>query len=1002
MMGKNRFLFFSVLLLITVLVLAVPAGAAVITIDTTYPGGIHQAIIDAGNEGTVILQPGTYTQHDIFIENNVTLQSESGNPANTIIDATNSGRIFVNSVGHALTIESLTLQNGAVTGDNEGGGIYNNGGTVTITGSTITGSTARYGGAISNRPGGTVTITGSTISGCSAGYWGGAIMNYNTLIITGSTISDCSAGGTGGAIFNSNSNSVYGTISITNSAISGCTAQLGGAIRNIGGLITITSSTITGCTAANGGAIYVYGLFGPVTITSSTISGCSATGIGGAIFSIDDPLTITSSTITGCTAANGGGIYASGGATTAITDTTFSSCTATGNGGAISLAGATTSISGSTFSNCIADYGGAINSDSSPGFSVASSRFTGCDATTGGGAIAVSGSGAPSILSSDFESCSAGTSGGGAVLSFPSTTIHFSRFHGNDAMGSGTAVRFVSTSSDATNNWWSSNSGPGPAYYGDPAAVASWLVLGAAADPAVICVAGTSAIRANLTFNSAGTDTSGSGMYLPDAIPVAFEMVSGPGSVSPLSEWTINSVAGTTYTSAGLGTANISSTVDDQTVYVEVPVVLPEPIVTGISPAGGRVTGGGELVTITGSNLTGTSVVMFGGNASPSFTVDMDTQIRAVAPPNPVGTVHVIVTTPNGTSAAIAADQYTYTNVPVVTSVTPSAGLSGNTLVTISGMGFEGATDVRFGSVPAVLYIIDNDFQITVLNPTGTAGSTVDVTVTTPEGTSATSPADRFTFVSPAVAPVVTLDTSGNDDGFPSATPITTQADILTPMTVTVNIGGNSKAWQAVVTGTKLQELIVTGTVQPGSGSNTTAPPGMVFQYINLVPARFTTITKAVIHFTVPQSWLDENHIDPKNIVLYHQTVNGWEALPTTVLSTKDGTVYFSAESNNFSLFAIAGTPTVLTPPGVAGMPEPVSTPAVQEQVPVPAAVAKAPVTTHTTAPPVPSPVPGSSSSFPVVPALIGIGCVGLIGGGWYVRRWWIRRQNPALFREYD
>jgi len=34
---------------------------------------------------------------------------------------------------------------------------------------------------------------------------------------------------------------------------------------------------------------------------------------------------------------------------------------------------------------------------------------------------------------------------------------------------------------------------------------------------------------------------------------------------------------------------------------------------------------------------------------------------------------------------------------------------------------------------------------------------------------------------------------------------------------------------------------------------------------------------------------------------------------------------------------------------------------------------------------------------------LVGAGCVVLVVGiSWWVRRWWIRRQNPALFREFD
>jgi PGF-pre-PGF domain-containing protein len=252
--------------------------------------------------------------------------------------------------------------------------------------------------------------------------------------------------------------------------------------------------------------------------------------------------------------------------------------------------------------------------------------------------------------------------------------------------------------------------------------------------------------------------------------------------------------------------------------------------------------------------------------------------------------------------------------------------------------------------------------------------------------------------------PVWTMpESSGGDDGpapiMPSSTDIPPSEFPI--MTVTVNIGGDSKVWQAIVTGTKLSELIVTGTVQSGSASNMTPPTGIVYQYISLVPARYTSITKAVINFTIPQSCLDDNHIAPGSIVLYHQTTNGWEALPTTVLSTKDGTMYFSAESTGFSLFAIAGTPTIATPLTTRPPPASLSS-AVKMQTPAAEAVTQKPIVTETTAAPAPAEAPAGSSAFPVLPALIGISCVGLIGGGVVARRWWIRQQNPALFAEYD
>ena len=65
--------------------------------------------------------------------------------------------------------------------------------------------------------------------------------------------------------------------------------------------------------------------------------------------------------------------------------------------------------------------------------------------------------------------------------------------------------------------------------------------------------------------------------------------------------------------------------------------------------------------------------------------------------------------------------------------------------MTITGTGFTGATAVDFGTTPATSFTVVSDTSITADSPAGTG--TVDVTVTTPGGTSATSPADQFTYV---------------------------------------------------------------------------------------------------------------------------------------------------------------------------------------------------------------------------------------------------------------
>jgi len=166
--------------------------------------------------------------------------------------------------------------------------------------------------------------------------------------------------------------------------------------------------------------------------------------------------------------------------------------------------------------------------------------------------------------------------------------------------------------------------------------------------------------------------------------------------------------------------------------------------VTAVSPA----TGGplfATTVTLTGSGFTGVTTVNFGEIETTDFSFVSDTQLTAVTPkPGAPGTVEVLVTTGAGTSSPNPpGDQFTYSLG--VTGVTPNSGpLSGGTRVTVTGIGLTGASAVQFGATSAPQYWVVSDTELTAVAPPG-IGS-VDVTVTTPAGVTATVPADRFVY----------------------------------------------------------------------------------------------------------------------------------------------------------------------------------------------------------------------------------------------------------------
>ncbi|MHB8219497.1 MAG: putative Ig domain-containing protein, partial [Acidimicrobiales bacterium] len=86
----------------------------------------------------------------------------------------------------------------------------------------------------------------------------------------------------------------------------------------------------------------------------------------------------------------------------------------------------------------------------------------------------------------------------------------------------------------------------------------------------------------------------------------------------------------------------------------------PAPSITGFAPVTGR-TPGGATVTITGTNLTGTTAVTFGATAATTVAVaPTGGSLTVVVPAHPAGAVKLSVTTAGGTVAASG----TFTFVP--------------------------------------------------------------------------------------------------------------------------------------------------------------------------------------------------------------------------------------------------------------------------------------------------------------------------------------------------
>ncbi|QKV91330.1 Ig-like domain repeat protein [Streptomyces sp. NA02950] len=249
--------------------------------------------------------------------------------------------------------------------------------------------------------------------------------------------------------------------------------------------------------------------------------------------------------------------------------------------------------------------------------------------------------------------------------------------------------------------------------------------FGAADDPPGILLEAMSGVFPDQGPYSGGTLVTIIGHHFTLATDVSF----GPhpaASFSVLDDQTIVAVS-----PWGTGAVPVTVTTPGGTAPIGTFYYIPWPRLKTVVPDAGPI-GGGNVVELTGINLSTAQLVYFGDSFAFPTAVS-DQQLLVTAPPaTAAGTVPVYVATAGGVSNRLA---YTYEPVPSVTDVTPSTGpIAGGSIIVLTGTGLSRVTGVSIGGVPAVSFRASSDTLVVVVTPPGTPGS-ADITVTTPGGT---------------------------------------------------------------------------------------------------------------------------------------------------------------------------------------------------------------------------------------------------------------------------
>ena len=289
----------------------------------------------------------------------------------------------------------------------------------------------------------------------------------------------------------------------------------------------------------------------------------------GNIFTINQGVNVLIQNLTltnGAKQGSGSAIYNEGNMT--VSGCTFTNNTASSSGGAI-YNDWIMAVSGCTFTNNTAYDGGAIFN--SWDMTVSGCTFTDNTATNSGGAIhnRITYGGSVILILNDcaFIGNNA-TLYGGAIFNGGTITAHFNRFVNNTAP-QGNSIDTMQGPVDAKYNWWGSNKDPSGECSGD-VNYGPWLVLTIKSSSDKTDVGGKVNVAADLQHDNNGVYHDPSEGHVIDGTVVSFSVDNG--SLNPITVELVNGSAFTVFTAKNVGSANVSATLDKETVTTKLTV----------------------------------------------------------------------------------------------------------------------------------------------------------------------------------------------------------------------------------------------------------------------------------------------------------------------------------------------------------------------------------------------------------------------------------------------